>query len=373
MSEYQYYEFQAIDRPLTQEEQQAVARLSSRVDPHPRQAVFVYNWSDFPGDPAEILTRYYDAMLYMANWGSRQLMFRFPKSLLDLEGVRAYCQPPIVEDYISCSTVGEHAILDIQFADEEGDGWAEGEGWLPAIIGLRDDILRGDYRALYLAWLKTLEMEDLLDSVSEPPVPPGLNKLSPALRTFVDFFEIDDVLIRLAAEASGDRKTASEGWLRSAMALLPEEERDGFLLRLAQGEAHLSVELNRRLRQVAPMPEPELQPPRTVGQLLREAEERRERERRRRAKEAEARRVQELETLAKREAQTWEEVDTLIQQTQAKAYGEAVRLLLKLRELARYQGQEETFRQRLNHIYEQYYRRSALLRRLHEAGLYRNP
>lgn len=26
MSEYQYYEFQAVDRPLTEEEQQAVAR-----------------------------------------------------------------------------------------------------------------------------------------------------------------------------------------------------------------------------------------------------------------------------------------------------------------------------------------------------------
>jgi hypothetical protein len=43
MSEYQYYESQAIDRPLTDEEQQAVARLSSRVHSHPREAVFVYH------------------------------------------------------------------------------------------------------------------------------------------------------------------------------------------------------------------------------------------------------------------------------------------------------------------------------------------
>ena len=118
MSEHQYYEFQAIDRPLTEEEQQAIARLSSRVDPHPRRATFVYNWSDFPGNPAKILTRYYDAMLYMANWGSRRLMFRFPRSVLNLDGVRAYCQPPIIEDFISCSTVGEYATLDIQFHDE---------------------------------------------------------------------------------------------------------------------------------------------------------------------------------------------------------------------------------------------------------------
>jgi hypothetical protein len=48
-------------------EQQAVAQLSSRVDPHPRRAVFVYHWSSFRGNPSEILTKYYDAMLYEAN------------------------------------------------------------------------------------------------------------------------------------------------------------------------------------------------------------------------------------------------------------------------------------------------------------------
>lgn len=180
MSEYQYYEFQAIDRPLAAEEQQTVAQLSSRVAPHPWSAVFVYHWSSFRGNSKEILAKYYDAMMYMANWGSRRIMFRFPQSALDLERVTAYCQPLIVEDYISWSTVGEHVILNIEFHDEEGGGWVDGEGWLPAMLSLRDDILRGDYRALYLAWLKTLQWEDLLDSVPEPPVPPGLNELTPA-------------------------------------------------------------------------------------------------------------------------------------------------------------------------------------------------
>ncbi len=370
MSEYQYYEFQAVDRPLTEEEQQAVARLSSRVDPHPRQAVFVYNWSDFPGDPAKILTQYYDAMLYMANWGSRRLMFRFPKSVLDLEGVRAYCQPPIVEDYFSFSTVGEYNILNIELHDEEGGGWAEGEGWLPAMIGLRDDILCGDYRALYLVWLKTLEFEDLLDSVPEPPLPPGLGKMTPALRSLVEFFEIDEMLIHVATEASADRKPAANDWLRGALARLPTDERDAFLLRLAQGEPHLSVALNRRLREIAPMPKAMMPSRRTVGQLLAEAEERRERERRRRAAEAEARRIGELEALARREAETWAEVGALIEQMQAKAYDEAVRLLIKLRDLARHQGEEVAFQQRLNGIYERYNRRSGLLGRLREVGLY---
>jgi hypothetical protein len=275
MSTYQYYEFQAIDRLLTEEEQQAVAQLSSRVDPHPRQAVFVYHWSGFRGDSEEILAQYYDAMLYMASWGSRRLMFRFPQVALDLESAMAYCQPLIVQDYVSFTTRDEYAILDINFYDEEGHDWIEGQGWLPAMLSLRDDIVQDDYRALYLAWLKTLEVEDLLASVPEPPVPPGLGALSPALRTFIAFFEIDEMLIEVAAGASGDRQAQPEGWLHSALSQLSPEERDGFLLRLAQGGLHLSVELNRRLREVAPLPEPEAPPRRTVGQLLGEAKARR--------------------------------------------------------------------------------------------------
>ena len=63
------------------------------------------------------------------------------------------------------------------------------------MLSLRDDILQGDYRMLYLAWLRVMEAEDLLDSVQEPPVPAGLKELSPALRTFIDFFEIDEMLV----------------------------------------------------------------------------------------------------------------------------------------------------------------------------------
>jgi hypothetical protein len=369
MSEYQYYEFQAIDRPLTEEEQQAVAQLSSRVEPHPWRAVFVYNYGDFHGDPEKVLARYYDAMLYITNWGSRRLMFRFPRSILDLEEVRAYCRPPIVEDYISCSTVGEYIILNVEFRDETGGGWVEGEGWLPAMIGLRDDILRGDYRALYLAWLKTPEVEALRDSVVEPPVPPGLSRLSPSLRSFVEFFGIDECLVQVAAETSSNRKAASDDWLQEAIARLPREECDVFLLRLARGEPLLSVELSRRLGEIAPVLEPEQRPRRTVGQLLKKAEERWEREQRRQAEEAEARRIRELEALAQRQAQTWREIEILIHRSQSKAYQEVAELLVKLREVAVYQSQEVAFQERLNSIYERYKNRHSLLSRLREAGL----
>lgn len=371
MSTYQYYEFQAIDRPLTDEEQQAVAGLSSRAHPHPRQAVFVYHWSDFPGSARDLLIKYYDAMLYMANWGSRQLMFRFPRPVLDLQGVMAYCQPLIVQDYVSFSPEGEYTVLNIEFNDEEGGGdWVEGDGWLPAMLSLRDDILRGDYRALYLAWLKVLEVDDLLESVSEPPVPPNMDILSPALRTFAEFLEIDDMLIQVAAEASSPKPSQHEDWPPRALSRLPSEEKDAFLLRLARDEPHLSMALNRRLRALMPQPRTERLPRRTVGQLLQEAQSRREREQKRRAEEAEAKRIRELEALAKREAETWGQVESLIEQMQSKPYDEAVALLIKLRDLAQYREEEANFQARINTIYERYSRRSGLIRRLRDARLY---
>jgi hypothetical protein len=374
MSEYQYYEFQAIDRPLTPQEQQAVARLSSRVDPHPRRAIFVYNWRDFPGSAENVLAQYYDAMLYITNWGSRQLMFRFPRSLIDLEAAQAYCQPLIVEDFITFSTQGEHVILNIEFNDDKGGGeWVEGEGWLDAMLPLRDDILRGDYRALYLAWLQAVEMEDVLESVSEPPLPPGLRELSPALQSFVDFFEIDKMLLQAAGEASGEQSAAfDEDWMRQAISKLPRQECDALLLRLAQGEAHLGLALKKRLRELAGASRDvrvALEPRRTVGQIWAEVEQRRAREHQKRVEATERKRIERLEDLARRESQIWAEVEALIQRSQAKPYDQATRLLGDLKELAAYQGREGDFATRMDELAGRYSRRSALLERFRKAKL----
>jgi len=42
MSEYQYFEFQAVDRPLTIQEQEKISALSSRVQLTATSAIFTY-------------------------------------------------------------------------------------------------------------------------------------------------------------------------------------------------------------------------------------------------------------------------------------------------------------------------------------------
>ena len=370
MSEYQYYEFQAIDRPLTQEERAAICELSSRVKPTATTASFNYSYGNFRGDPKQVLARYFDIMYYIANWGTQQLMFRFPTSLINRETIELYC----IDNYISLSFAGDWAILDWEFSQEEGfNDWIEGEGILSELIGLRQEILQQDYRGLYLAWLKAIDLSegyiDIDKTQLEPPLPPGLNQLSASQKAFTEIFELDEHLLNVACASSGKLTTISKQTWQQAISQLSASERQDFLLRLAKGEHNLSAKFKQKLSQLIPTSPPSNQARRTVQELLEAASEEEKKAEKRRQQEAEAKRIEELQTLAKREAQVWQQVESLIQKAQSKSYDEAVKLLVKLRDLAEYQNGLPVFQERLNQIYEQYSNRSGLKRRLQEIGL----
>jgi hypothetical protein len=154
MSEYQYYEFQTIDRPLTAEQQAEMRRLSSRVALSASRAAFNYSYGDFRGDPLKVLEQHFDALLYIANWGSKQLAFRFPIGALTLEQLQPYLLGD-EESYVGDVHLSkQHLVLNLEIREEEGYGWIEGDGLLDQLISLREAILRGDLRALYLFWLR---------------------------------------------------------------------------------------------------------------------------------------------------------------------------------------------------------------------------
>ena len=155
MSEYQYYEWQTIDRPLSDKERAEVNKLSSHIEVSSTGAWVEYSWGDFKHDPKQVLVRHFDAFLFMANWDSRELMFRFPKALLDRPLVEPYCLDYCVELH----AVGDYWILSIGLGDDQSDlEWIEGSDWLSALAPLRNDILLGDTRPLYLAWLASCEL-----------------------------------------------------------------------------------------------------------------------------------------------------------------------------------------------------------------------
>jgi hypothetical protein len=67
MSEYQYYEFRAIDKPLDNRQMQKLRAVSSRAVITPTSFVNEYNWGDFKGNPDEWMEKYFDVFLYYAN------------------------------------------------------------------------------------------------------------------------------------------------------------------------------------------------------------------------------------------------------------------------------------------------------------------
>jgi len=82
MSEYQYYEFAAIDRPLTSEQMSRLRALSTRATITPTRLCNFYTWGDFKGDPLALMEEYFDAFVYVTNWGAHELMLRLPRRLL---------------------------------------------------------------------------------------------------------------------------------------------------------------------------------------------------------------------------------------------------------------------------------------------------
>ena len=370
MSTYQYYEFQAIDRPLNELEQQAVSALSSRVDMTPTRASFVYHYSDFRGNPLDILARYYDAFYYIANWGTTRLAFRLPRDMVDVALIRQYK----ADEFLMVHEHDKHIIVEFEIRDEDGYGWTEGEGSLAGFIALRDALLNQDYRVLYLGWLRGVASGWLDEELEEPPVPDGLGKLNGTLQAFVGEFGVDKHLIAVAAEASEESAENQPSWSQ-AVATLSAADKQAWLMRLAEGELLLTHRFRRKLQQQLPNNAATTHKPRTVTDLLARSEEikaeaeriaieRAEAAARIAIERAEAARIQRLKEFAPKAARSWIQAELLIQRKNAKAYDEAVRLLQKLKELAIYQNKEAAFQERLEKLRKRHFRLRSLQGRL---------
>jgi hypothetical protein len=380
VSEYQHYEFLALDKPLTDEQRAELRKLSSRAEITATRFVNEYNYGDFRGNPEKLMERYFDAFCYLANWGTRRLMFRFPRALLDAEAARKYCHM----DAASVIVTDDHVIISLHLdRDPDGD-WVEGDGQLGTMVQARSDLAAGDLRLLYLAWLMSVQWPDENNEDEiEPPVPAGLGNLSAPLQAIADFLEIDKDLIAVAAGASPPAEEPSHDGLAEWVASLPATEKDSFLTMLADGEGALAQALLlRHFRADGAGPVTgHSSPGRTAAELLEaaktRAEERKKAEEQRR-REAQARKAaaeaaayaKRLDNLAATGEAAWKQFDDMIATRKTSEYDQAVALLRDLRALAERQGEAETaaFNKRALDLRAEYPTRPGLQSRLDEAG-----
>jgi hypothetical protein len=342
MSEYQCYEFVALDRPLTSKQMAALRAISTRAEISPTRFWNEYEWGDLKADPAKLVERYFDAHLYFANWGTHRLMLRAPIARVDVKRLRAY----FVGNAASVRIAGEHLVLDLHAEDEEGDDCEESQGSLAALVPLRAELMRGDLRVAYLAWLLAVQSGDLSENSIEPEVPRGLSALTAPQEAMVEFLRIDGDLISAAAEGSdqtSDDRTALLDWAR---ALTPRSKDEWLRRAIDEPDLALGGELLRAFRAKAKKAAT-LAGRRTVAQLLAGAERRRglreraETARAEKAKKvAEGARTKRLDAIAKRIDKVWADLEALVDRS---AYEEALKLAIDLRDLGMRDGASDYF------------------------------
>jgi len=236
VSEYQYYEFPAIDRPLCGADMRWLRSLSTRARITPKRFVNTYRWGGFKGDPVKLMTRCLDAFVYFANFGYCRFMLRLPAGSISLKQTRAYCRGR------SPRPVKARGCVLLEFVcDGEGENWDpadNGSGWMASGVPLRGVWLGGDGRCLYPAWLLHVQSEALGERTPEPPVLPGLNERTGPLMALADFRRIDRTLIDVAAERSGPGGTTafSGVQLRAVLRKLPASGKGRLLIQVLRKE-----------------------------------------------------------------------------------------------------------------------------------------
>ncbi|MBF0299382.1 MAG: hypothetical protein HQK51_11720 [Oligoflexia bacterium] len=401
MSEYQYYEFHAVDRSLTDEEMNELRSFSTRAEITANSFVNEYSWGNFKGNEDRWMEKYFDGYLYYANWGTHVLKLRLPLTLLDLQTVQAY----LSGDNFSARISDDKIILEFFSESENGGEWEK--NWqLSSFLSLRLDLARGDLRCLYLAWLSNLQNnnqdkeyeeyeeyeeneEDYEDNEKfEPPVPPGLAELTPALTSFADFLRVDPDLLTVAAKMSPALKevTPNLNDLRSWVAALPINEKENLLTDILEnsmrGDQTVAMRTVRRFNKewqsrLAALPgnitiRPDRK--RTVAELLKNAEHiaeirKREELERAAAKQAEQQRLaklareKRLNEIASSESLLWKQIESLVAEKKSTSYNKAIELLIDLRDLAA-RGDNSNFLLKLNAFKKRHSAKSSLMARL---------
>jgi hypothetical protein len=188
-----------------------------------------YEWGDLKANPSKLFEKYFDAFVYVANWGTRELHIRLPPGSIDYKLLKAM----VPGESQRLQKTGTFVI--VEFGFESGwDGEDDGTRWMASLMPLRSDLLRGDLRCLYLGWLRSAPDGGLDEDNLEPPVLAGLKVLSGPLHALIEFLEIDEDLIEVAAQASkplaaGPSRRELTTWIRG----LPEKDKNGLLITAA--------------------------------------------------------------------------------------------------------------------------------------------
>lgn len=372
MSEYQRYEFMTIDRPLTREQLAAVNALSSHIEASVTHALVTYQWGDFKHDPITVLHEFFDGFLYWANWGSPELALRFPHGVLPADLIDGYD----FDEFVTFTLHPDYDILDIHFGEMEApDEWIDYE--LGSLIAVRDELMEGDLRALYIAWLASQimiegydEEEDEEDyEISVPPVPPAFGTLTAAQQALTELLQVPQELLVAASRHSSAAMPSTGDDVAALVELLPPDRGKDYLVRLARNEPGLSRLLVRELRELSQDKTRAIPPAGehvTYATLLAESKVIRANLEREKREQEQAARQRHLQDIHDQQDSYWYQIDQAVARTSGAGYDEAVRLLVELRDAADQFKETQAFQERFRAWVRPHLRRPAFVKRLQD-------
>ena len=371
MSEYQRYEFMTVDRPLTRVQLEEVNSLSSHIEASSTHALIEYNYGDFKYDPLEVLRDYFDGFLYWANWGSPRLAFRFPHGLLPANLLDSYNFDTF---FVTFTQYADYDILNILFGEMEGpDEWVEYE--LGPLMAIRDELLEGDVRSLYIVWLAYQnvvgnddeEKDDEINSI--PPVPPAFRTLTGAQQAMAELLQVPEELLVAAAQHSNATISSAKDDFVAWVELLPQQRRNEYLARLAQNELGLNRLLVKELRELGQgkMKEvPIVGEYVTYATLLAESKGVKARLKREKQEQEQLARQRRLQDIHSQQEEYWRQARLAAERGTGAGYDEATRILVELREVAEHFKENQEFQARFRTWVTSHLRRPAFLKRLQD-------
>ena len=227
MGTYKYYYFEAIDKPLTEQQQEKLRGMSTRAQINARRFENEYHWGSLSGNVGDMLKKYFDVHLYYASWGTRIIMFKIPAKTVDFSLLKQYHN----NETVRITQSDNQVIVDITADCEEAEEWWEESQKISKYVSFRDDLMAGDYRCLYIAWLAGYHEKS---RKKVPPIPPGMKKLSGTLRSFISFMYLDEETLDAALESASDEEppepTLKE--IKDWIANLPDKDRQAILVDL---------------------------------------------------------------------------------------------------------------------------------------------
>jgi hypothetical protein len=202
VSEYQYVVFQAVDGPLNDTQLEFAQRQSTRAEVSRWSLSVEYHYSSFRGDVDGLLRRGYDVYLQYTNYGSREIKLRMQSGMPFAKSVWSKYVDGKHLNWKSDAN-GSGGILSLHPFHEEsdvGDVW-ETQKYLDAAIAIRERLISGDLRALYLLWLCAAD-DDYNDPevMIEPPVPHGIAESATYGGELLRFFGLDPLLLVAAGK-----------------------------------------------------------------------------------------------------------------------------------------------------------------------------